>query len=261
VRRRRVILSSVTDPLLDQSNSNCDCHSFVDCYQCGRRTFKGFRPNLWKLSVEKTRTSPQAQIKCDCGIQVNDSPMALARHLKSVFHNNANRIRGWLDQDELSFVEISRRVGISAERIRQISREFGKTGRQRLAHNRLTEKNRRLYSAPLIKKTAEICQRLDLAFEPIGQHAAIINGHHCLIYPCWEATKDNHKYFRIRAPKRMDGDYLILWIRNLAFIFPKRKVAKETFFTIYPLPTGPKKARHDYTNFLDAWSQLSMPKR
>lgn len=198
------------------------------------------------------------QLNCECGMTIDSLPRAVASHRRSVFHKHHKRLTALFEQNCLTYAEIGRRVGLSTERVRQIGNQvLAKTGHQRLAVCRLNKKELHCYGAPLIRKTAETCTAMGFMFAPLSRRTASINGHICLIRPGWEAVKNGRSYVRIRPPRHMDGDYIIYWFRELAFVFPKSKMPKDTFFSVKPLPTGPKTARHDYVDYLNAWRLLS----
>jgi hypothetical protein len=199
-------------------------------------------------------------ITCRCGMTIESSPAGIGSHRRSVFHLESQRLRALLRKPCLSFAEIGRRVGLSTERVRQVGQQLGQTGQQRLALCRTEKRQLRLYAAPLVKKTAKRCRVLGFAFEPLDRRTALINGHRCFIRTCWEAVKNDRKYIRIHRTREMNGDYIIFWLRDLAFIFPKHKMPDETFFALTPLSSGPKANRHDYSNYANAWPSLSRAK-
>jgi len=166
---------------------------------------------------------------CECGMRVNSSPAALGRHRDSIFIVSRDEYGALLEQNCLTFAEIGRRLGLSAERVRQLSRQQGITGQQRLFLRRKDKNRLRLHSLPLIKKTAEKCRALGFSFVPLDRRTALINDYRCLIRTCWEAVKNDRKYVRIHATPKMNADYVIFWLRDLAFIFPKDKIPAETF--------------------------------
>jgi hypothetical protein len=62
---------------------------------------------------------------CTCGRVLNTTSGGLSRHKNSITCKNAKLVRAMLENSDVSFADVGRRVGLSRERIRQIAKRMG----------------------------------------------------------------------------------------------------------------------------------------
>lgn len=188
------------------------------------------------------------------------SERAFKRHTLSVFHIKARLIRAMLERNCITHAEIARRIGVSRERVRQVTVQLGlATGRSRHALCRM-ERDK--------KEMAEFfleAQKRGFEVERVGTKRAYINGKICVQRRACshKLVMKGHQYsylsihrptiqFDICAWRLPDGRFLIL---------PKKLVGfRQTSFKLEESERkGTASSAHYYREWIERWSELGQP--
>lgn len=183
-------------------------------------------------------------------------------HTRSIVHRKAKLIRAMLERNCITHADISRRIGVTRERVRQLALQMGfADGRSRHAICRM-ERRQRTLAAFFVE-----AQKRGFQVEPFGTRNAYINGKICFQrQACWHTIgRDKYKYkylsihrpagrFDICAWKLPDGRFLILPEKLVDF--------KQTTFN--PKESdyqGTDTSSHYYREYIERWSLLEQPLR
>jgi hypothetical protein len=195
-----------------------------------------------------------------CRLQFNKSRFKL--HTLSVVHRKAKLIRAMLERNCITHAEISRCIGLTRERVRQLALKMGfADGRSRHAICRVERRR---------KEMAEFfvaAQQHGFPVEPLGRKSAYINGKLCVQRnACWHDMgngKRTYTFLSIRQPsvkfdicawKLPDGRFLILPRKLVDF-------AQTSFNPEESDHLGTNSSSHYYRDYLERWSLLGRPRR
>lgn len=219
--------------------------------------FSGFRElQVWRCYDMDKRKMAHPRRYCEtCRFEISER--AFKRHTLSVFHIKARLIRAMLERNCITHAEIARRIGVSRERVRQVTMQLGlATGRSRHALCRM-ERHKKEMAAFFLE-----AQKRGFAVELVGTKRGYINGKLCLQrQACWHKLEmKGHKYsylsiyrpagqFDICAWKLPDGRFLIL---------PKKLVGfRQTSFKLEESERkGTASSAHYYREWIERWSEL-----
>ncbi|MBS1841394.1 MAG: hypothetical protein JST77_11160 [Acidobacteria bacterium] len=169
-------------------------------------------------------------------------------------------IRAMLERNCITHAEISRRVGLTRERVRQLALKMGfANGRSRHAICRMERRK---------KEMAEFfvaAQQRGFSVEPLGRKSAYINGKLCVQRnACWHAMgngKHTYTFLSIRQPlvkfdicawKLPDGRFLILPRKLVDFAQTSFNPEKTDYL-------GTNSSSHYYRDYFEKWSLLGRP--
>jgi transcriptional regulator with XRE-family HTH domain len=198
-----------------------------------------------------------------CGRQDN------AVHRAGVYHRQRRKIHAMLGSFDLTTKQIARRLGVSRQRVQQIARERGYSGRLRRLARGLDRHNSLVIPEPA-NTVAGLATRQGLAWEIIfarRHHDApkvyarriLIAGRRCVIrkvigpHPsspsaCW-------LHFKPGAKSRW-AEFVILPFGEDAFEIP-RKLYRQTVFVFGREKLSPGRPDTiDWRSFYGAWGQL-----
>jgi len=195
-----------------------------------------------------------------CRLQFNNR--AFKRHTLSVVHRKAKLIRAMLERNCITHAEISRRIGLTRERVRQLALKMGfADGRSRHAICRV-ERRRKEMSEFFVA-----AQQHGFSVEPLGRKRGYINGKLCVQRnACWHDMgngKRTYTFLSIRRPlvkfdicawKLPDGRFLILPRKLVGF-------AQTSFSLEESDRPGTNSSQHYYRDYLERWSLLGRPRQ
>lgn len=207
---------------------------------------------------------------------------ARIRHLKSSRHLQARRIRALLRQACLSYAEIGRRVGLTAETIRQIDmRTFSPKPRgveRRISctvNRHLSAWWKRNKNSPVLAHLTERGYRAEPipSRDPNGnirgyhRHKAVINGKVVAWRRFSEIHNGGREYLGMSVPHGPDSrdiDFAIYHLRDERFyIFPSKQLQKlrpRIAFADDPAYQRGRRYRNDCRDFREAWSLIPSKK-
>lgn len=205
-----------------------------------------------------------------------------AKHINSIFHLHAARIKTLLKVPCMSYAEIGRRVGISRERVSQIVKrlpndaEITANYKQTLcslerSRNRVEEAKAHGLLGIVVKE----CEARGLPYELVSrQHPMAngefyfskrfltINGNRCYLSKLFKHKSGFIGLSRV-GPASDDADFIIYCAENIKpwLIIPRdlAPITHSTQISLTPDPNGKGKAgdnRHDWPLYFDNWDLL-----
>jgi hypothetical protein len=204
-------------------------------------------------------------ITCECGMRYHSAHHV--KHRASVWHHHSKRVSALLRNPCISQAEIARRLGITRQRVQQISVMIGNTpGRERqevCTFTFLLEKWWKKYHAhPVIRK----CLELDYVVEPVPRRHGYI-ARHCFINGHFARLAHLGKrrgYLTLRKPRDI-ADFHVAFSDVGIFIFPRPLMEGlspgGTSFAPYRTKGAKIHNNHAYLACLEAWRPLAKPRR
>lgn len=199
---------------------------------------------------------------CTCGQQLKGSRGGFALHLRSVFHQQGERIRALLGTPCITYQEIGNRLGVTRERIRQIHESILDGDGRTRQHVCTLSKPKRMPSAnSLVMKFREVCLKkgIPFSFSPMGvrsfhSYRAIVNGQTVTFL---KATVNNGTYTTIRRSSFSAQITVYLLPGGNWMMVPFDKLPKfSTTFQEMPNRDGVgfgKYTRHDWPDYIENW--------
>lgn len=213
--------------------------------------------------------------KCEeCGLQVTGT--ARARHLVSVYHRRARRIRALLSQDCLSFSQIGKRVGVTRERVRKIAGHLkvsdGRYRQSVCAITRIEADERRL-PANLPEglkrrlqrfndiRTPRTCCRPGGLKSRAAANRTTINGKPVIFFcanPRPNGTREQYMF----NPVRRDADYTVFYLKDIdvAYVVPRDAMPPKTVSIPAPGTRRYKNSRN-WEQYKERWDLLEIATR
>jgi hypothetical protein len=205
-----------------------------------------------------------------CGILINEG--RIDQHINSIYHKNSSLIRDMLDQDK-TFTEIGERVGVSRERIRQLTLKYAsQTGNERLATRYLNMFKRKSIDKLLGRFTKQLdARQIPYEYfrgikEKFFSRSLFVNGKNIRLSKASFRNIQGREYlsistclvpFDFRAIETPDKRWFIFPcgvapVYQTSFVYGRDNMGN----TFCEKVTGPHSTRHDYIDYLDAFPLL-----
>lgn len=168
--------------------------------------------------------------------------------------------------DCLTYTEIGKRVGVSRERVRQIARQYGYKGRERIETCSLSKRRARVMSRPEIVSLRRRCEVHDIGLDLLpkagggGFHSRVVllNGYRCPIISLTPRLS-NRRFYVIHPPERK-GDFVLAYNPegDIWMVIPAGQLPGcQTMFTLGHIGNrGNNISRHDWPRYREAWHLL-----
>ncbi|HKW89780.1 MAG TPA: hypothetical protein VJN21_13610 [Candidatus Acidoferrales bacterium] len=199
-----------------------------------------------------------------CGAQVKRN---FPTHAQGVRHRYAKTLTRWIADDTISFAEMSRRLKVSRERVRQLAEQLPKaeTGRARQRKAALIRAREALLRADT--PGARVVQELEergIAWEPVQLHDSYdfseklirIGSPPRLTCSLQRFGKKLEGYYNInKATSRPCDFYLFAGPAGVLIFPPEARPRGQTTFLLNEerKAKGVPRARHDWKDYLNAW--------
>jgi predicted DNA-binding protein (UPF0251 family) len=213
-------------------------------------------------------------VRCSCGAIIHEEALSpTGNHMRSVIHRRHAEIRKLAEENNITHMEIAKRMGITRERVRQIlTKMMNKTGRQLQAERTVKkmEQLARIKEAEVLNSPLVYALRQSMPWATFGAASyswltrgvtVEINGHRCVIKPGYPTKMKGNWYWRIVTSRRQH-DFLIYKLDQDWMILPrsrtKEMVGNATYMTLYSQypQMGAKSAKHDWKDWIDRFDLL-----
>lgn len=249
---------------------------YCNCPRCVRTMCAMPRKHKNRRGYEgyKRRAGDGRDVILCSSCNVSVAARSMTRHKAGVLHRQSKRIQALLAKPCLTLESIAKRVGVTRERVRQISLMVGvQCGPRRnvCIVQRVTKRNhgpnKQRINSGLLKGVIEACDGREWRVETlpmegglIRTHAVRINGALCHLSL---ATTKLSGYVTLRRPRDPNVQFILYQLPDNRWMVVPIQSAPKTSTSIAPTLTErgkrvlTKKCRHDWRNYIDAWHLLA----
>lgn len=209
---------------------------------------------------------------CSCGLTIIQRR---GRHFRSPFHTQARRVKALLAKDCIPISQIASRLGVTTQRLQQITDKLGIKGWARRKNCTLKRRNQRAEGLhPRVEAALRKMRTFGIeatvqatSLRPSATLDVVANGKVCLVRSAFmPKCRPGHVVLATTCPRR-PCDFLLFWVRpaDMWVVVPSDRYAGKTMFKLELTKQGKAGGgmghdkRHDWRDYVEAWHLLKGP--